>query len=293
MFPLLILSKRLHSIFLLRCFNDCFAVFFLWAALFMLQRRLWTAGALAYTLGLAVKMSLLLGLPALGCVLLLGRGFRGALRMASLTAQVQVVLALPFLKTNAWGYVARAFELSRRFLFRWTVNWRFVGEDVFLGRPFAAVLLALHAAALAAFVAGRWLRPAGKPLGDVVAPMLALASPFTEREEREVSKSISAHYVLTTVLTANVVGMLFARSLHYQFYAYLAWATPYLLWRSGVHPVVQYGLWGLQEWAWNVYPSTPVSSAAVVGVLAATAGLVWVGAREEYEPRAKDEAARR
>ena len=292
-FPLLIFSKRLHSIFLLRCFNDCIAVFFLWAAIFLLQRRAWTAGALFYTLGLGVKMSLLLGLPALGCVLLLGRGFRGALRLASLTAQVQVALAVPFLRANTWGYAARAFELSRRFLFRWTVNWRFVGEDVFLSRPFAAALLALHAAALVALAAGRWLRPTRKPLGDLVAPMLVFASPFTDREEKELTKSVNPRYVLTTLLTANVVGLLFARSLHYQFYAYLAWATPYLLWRSGVHPVVQYGLWALQEWAWNVYPSTPLSSAAVVGVLAATVALVWVGAREEYEPRAKDQSARR
>ncbi len=291
-FPLLVLSKRLHSIFVLRCFNDCFAVFFLWLAVALLQRRRWTLGALAYTLGLGVKMSLLLALPAVGVVLLLGRGFSGAARLALLMAQVQVALAYPFLAQSAWGYLGRAFELSRQFLFRWTVNWRFVGEETFLGRPFAAVLLALHGATLAAFLAARWLGLlSGKSPAQLIAPVLSLRPPFTEQEERVLSAAVTPRYVLTTVLTANVVGMLYARSLHYQFYAYLAWATPYLLWTSGTHPVLLYGLWALQEWAWNVYPSTPVSSGVVVGVMAATVALVWFGAREEYQPRRKEESA--
>ncbi|TKA83184.1 hypothetical protein B0A55_00685 [Friedmanniomyces simplex] len=68
-FPLLILSKRLHSIFMLRLFNDGFAVFFLFLAVLCFQRRLWTAGSLAHSFGLGVKMSLLLALPAVGVVL--------------------------------------------------------------------------------------------------------------------------------------------------------------------------------------------------------------------------------
>jgi len=89
-FPLLILSKRLHSIFLLRLFNDCFAVFFLFLAIFCYQRRLWTAGSLAYSLGLGVKMSLLLALPAIGVVLWQGMGRDRALRQAMIIGQVQV-----------------------------------------------------------------------------------------------------------------------------------------------------------------------------------------------------------
>jgi len=284
-FPLLILSKRLHSIFMLRCFNDCFAVFFLWLAIFLFQRRQWTLGGLAYSLGLGVKMSLLLVLPAVSVVLFLGRGFRGALRVVLLMAQVQVAIGLPFLSHNPWGYLGRAFELSRQFLFRWTVNWRFVGEDVFLSRPFAAALLVLHASVLVAFITTRWLKPSQKSLADILTPMLSLGSPFSAQEESVVSLSVTGRYVMATVLAANVAGMLFARSLHYQFYSYLAWSTPFLLWRGGVHPVLQYGLWALQEWAWNVYPSTPISSAVVVGVLAVTALVTWAGATEEYEPR--------
>lgn len=288
------LSKRLHSIFVLRCFNDGFAVYYLWLGIYLFQQRYWTMGAIVYSLGLGVKMSLLLVLPAVGIVLLLGRGFRPALRLAWLIAQIQLVIALPFLAKNPWGYLARAFEFSRQFLFKWTVNWRFVGEETFLSRWFSLLLIGLHVSVLLAFISARWLKPARKSVMDIVGPVLFLESPFNGNEELAVSTATTPQYILTSVLTANVIGLLFARSLHYQFYAYLAWSTPYLLWRSGIHPVLQYPLFFVQEWAWNVYPSTPISSVVVVSMLAATVALVWRGARAEYEPRAvKDEAARR
>lgn len=89
-FPMLILSKRLHSIFLLRLFNDCFAVFFLFLAIYCYQKRLWTLGSMAYSVGLGVKMSLLLALPAIGVVLWQGLGRNRALRQAAVMAQLQV-----------------------------------------------------------------------------------------------------------------------------------------------------------------------------------------------------------
>ncbi|KAL2267306.1 hypothetical protein VTJ83DRAFT_4583 [Remersonia thermophila] len=297
-FPLLILSKRLHSIFMLRCFNDGFAALFLWLAVYCLQRRMWRAGAVAYTLGLGVKMSLLLVLPAVGVVLLLGAGYAAGLRLAALMALVQILLAVPFLAANPWGYLGRAFELSRQFLFRWTVNWRFVGEEVFLSRRFSLALLGLHAVVLVAFLTARWLKLARKPLPRLVVPILLGRSPFTEQEQRAISRDVvTPRFIMTAILSANAVGLLFARSLHYQFYAYLAWSTPFLLWRSGAHPVLQYALWAAQEWAWNVYPSTPASSGVVVGVLAATVGLVWLGTGDGSErvrvAAAKDAAAKR
>jgi len=295
-FPLLILSKRLHSIFMLRCFNDCFAILFLWLAIFCLQQRSWQLGALFYTWGLGIKMSLLLVLPALSIVLLLGSGFSTSIQLAVMMVLVQVLIAVPFLTHNPWGYMGKAFELSRQFFFKWTVNWRFVGEEAFLSKRFSLVLLGLHGAVLAAFITQRWLKPARKSLIGLVAPLLSGRSPFTEQQQQAVARDITPQYILTTILSANVVGLLFARSLHYQFYSYLAWSTPFLLWRSGVHPVLQYVLWAAQEWAWNVYPSTPVSSGAVVGVLAVTVASVWWSARDEWQPRtavSKDAVAKR
>ncbi|KAH6673978.1 dolichyl-P-Man:Man(5)GlcNAc(2)-PP-dolichyl mannosyltransferase [Plectosphaerella plurivora] len=259
--PLLVLSKRLHSIFILRCFNDGLATLFLWLALYFVQRRSWAVGALLYSFGVGIKMSLLLSLPGLAVVLFLARGLGPSFKLAWLMAQVQIAIGVPFWGANVRSYLGRAFELSRQFLYKWTVNWRFV--------------------VLALFIITRWLHPAQKPLSAMIPAFLKARSPFTPLEEIMVSGYVTAKYSLTTVLTANLVGLLFARSLHYQFYAYLAWSTPYLLWRGGLPFPLIYLLWGAQEWAWNVYPSTDASSAVVVGIMALTVASVWFGTSDE------------
>lgn len=92
------------------------------------------------------------------------------------------------------------------------------------------------------------------------------------------------------MLTSLAIGMLCARTLHYQFFAYLSWATPFLLWR-GVHSLVlTYILWAVQEWAWNKYPSTNASSLVVVLSLAVQVGSnLWSGqCRFDDNKRVKD-----
>ena len=287
-FPLLILSKRLHSIFILRCFNDCFAAFFFWLSIYLFQRRSWTLGALAYSWGLGIKMSLLLVLPAVAVVLFLGRGFWGSLRLAALMAQVQVAIAIPFISANWQGYVGRAFELSRQFKFEWTVNWRMVGEEMFLSSGFSNTLLLLHAVMLSVFISTKWLRPADRSLNEMLLDMVRLKPPFSPEEERRISNRLTPRYVMTTILGANIVGLLFARSLHYQFYAYLAWTTPYLLWRVSPIPGLEYAVVLLQEWAWNVFPSTDSSSRMVVNILLLTAFVTYFDGSDSQTEMGKE-----
>jgi alpha-1,3-mannosyltransferase len=179
-----------------------------------------------------------------------------------------VLLAVPFLQTNATGYFSRAFELSRQFLFKWTVNWRFVGEDTFLSREFSLGLLVLHISLLAIFLAS-WLKPSGTNMFRFLQDTL---------QGRQQTVLLSKSFTMTVMLSSLAIGLLCARSLHYQFFAYLAWATPFLLWRAGIHPVLIYIVWALQEWAWNVYPSTNASSAVVVLTLAVQVfGVLFTG----------------
>ncbi|KAF2690463.1 glycosyltransferase family 58 protein [Lentithecium fluviatile CBS 122367] len=276
-FPLLILSKRLHSIFVLRCFNDCFAVLGLFSAIYAYQSEQWHLGSFLYTTGLNVKMSLLLPLPAMGVWMLQALGSTEAMTQAMIIFQVSVAYGYPFRK-RAPSYLSRAFELTRQFLYKWTVNWRFVPETTFLSKPFAFGLLAAHIGLLLWFARTRWIKPSKKTPGQFLNMIRE-----EQRDQEQISRRITPNFIMTTMLTATVIGMLCARSLHYQFYAYLAWATPFLLWKAGFHPILQYALWAVQEWAWNVYPSTPASSATVVGVLAIQLLGVWWGTRNEFE----------
>lgn len=88
--PLLILSKRLHSLFVLRLFNDCFAAGALFLAIYLYQKRLWTLGSIVFSLGVGVKMSLLLALPGVVMILGLGMDVRRALRQGAIMMQIQV-----------------------------------------------------------------------------------------------------------------------------------------------------------------------------------------------------------
>lgn len=156
------------------------------------------------------------------------------------------------------GYLSKAFELSRQFMFKWTVNWRFVGEETFLSREFSLALLVLHVSLLAIFSVV-WVKPSRT---NVVRFLL------DSIQGRQPPVALSKSFIMTVLLSSLAIGLLCARSLHYQFFSYLAWATPFLLWRAGLHPILIYTVWALQEWAWNVYPSTNASSVVVVLSLA-------------------------
>ncbi|XP_048659954.1 dol-P-Man:Man(5)GlcNAc(2)-PP-Dol alpha-1,3-mannosyltransferase isoform X1 [Marmota marmota marmota] len=151
-------SYRVHSIFVLRLFNDpvAMALLFLSINLFLAQR--WGWGCCCFSLAVSVKMNVLLFAPGLLFLLLMQFGFRGALPKLGICAVLQVVLGLPFLLENPIGYLSRSFDLGRQFLFRWTVNWRFLPEALFLHRAFHLALLAAHLTLLLLFALCRWHR---------------------------------------------------------------------------------------------------------------------------------------
>jgi len=263
----LALSKRLHSIFVLRLFNDCWATLGLWLAIYLLQRRKWAVGAIVWGLGLGVKMTLLLAAPGVGIILLQAAGLSGAVRSGISVALSQLLLAAPFLtRDTGLDYFLRAFDFGRQFLFKWTVNWRFVGEEAFLSKGFATGLLVVHLTVLLVFFQIKWVHPTASGLGEFVTKQLS--GVLTQGELAMISQMITPTSVMDTVLGSMVIGLLCARSLHYQFYAYLGWATPYLLWRAGGGPVWVLLNWAIQEYCWLVFPSTDISSGLVVMELA-------------------------
>lgn len=200
----------------------------------------------------------------------------------------QYVLAFPFLRANSIGYFSRAFEFSRQFLFQWTVNWRFLGEETFKSRKLAIILALCNISQVVFFAENRWTRPSGLSMIGIAN---TLFNPLRPRVQQQMSLRITPTFVLTSILTSMILGLLCARTLHYQFYAYIAWSSPFLLWRSGLHPVIIYLVWGVQEWAWNVYPSTNISSILVVGCLLLQVSGVWWGTKDDFaEVKTPEEA---
>ncbi|KAJ3067951.1 dolichyl-P-Man:Man(5)GlcNAc(2)-PP-dolichol alpha-1,3-mannosyltransferase, partial [Podochytrium sp. JEL0797] len=85
------------------------------------------------------------------------------------------------------------------------------------------------------------------------------------------TKKLDPDYILLTLFTSNLIGITFARSLHYQFYSWYFYTIPYLLFRTDLPVAVKLAVFVAIEYAWNVFPSTVVSSGVLfachVGVL--------------------------
>ena len=267
---LVCLSKRMHSIFVLRLFNDCWeaaaALWMVYALTFANRaasaarapRPSWPAFLLASTLltvAVSIKMNALLFAPAVLLLLIILGGPLVTVVCLAWCALFQVLVGLPFLLAHPWSYVEKSFELSRVFFYKWTVNFRFLPEDVFLDKRLAVLLLALHVGLLGLFAFYRWLPDVRRNMGRGAAEYAAIAR---------------------ALFTANFIGICCARSLHYQFYVWYGWTVPFLLWSTPFPPPVNVVLLAVLEYCWNVYPSTPLSSALLHLVHIAVLGGLWV-----------------
>ena len=116
------------------------------------------SSSLLDSLAVSIKMNVLLFSPGLLVLLIMRHGWRGTLPLLSLCALIQLVLALPFLYTNPFGYITRSFDLGRQFFFKWTVNWRFLPEWLFLHRGFHLALLTANLSMWAIFAFTHWIR---------------------------------------------------------------------------------------------------------------------------------------
>lgn len=140
---LLLLSKRIHSIYMLRMFNDCIAVLCGYLAILLFTKKHWRVGCLVYSFGVSIKMNMLLYAPGVLLVLLMGTGILETIVCLSICAGLQLALGWPFLSTYPIQYLAKSFELNRVFTYKWTVNFKFLPEHVFTGKPLSIILLAL------------------------------------------------------------------------------------------------------------------------------------------------------
>ncbi|KAI0692396.1 mannosyltransferase [Cytidiella melzeri] len=264
------LSKRLHSIYALRLFNDCWSVVATQTAILAFAGGRNTVGILLYSVAISVKMSALLYLPGILVVLFKRSGAIATLGHILVLIMSQAAIGWQFLIAYPSAYLKNSYDFGRVFFYTWTVNWRFVSEETFLSSSWARALLLGHVTALIAFGTVRWCRRDG---GAFSVLTRGLRSPF----EAPYGVPVTADYVTTVLFTSNLIGILFARSLHYQFYSWYAQHLPFLAWRTKFPvPVKLLFIFGI-EYAWNVFPSTSTSSAILCLSNSALLAGVWFG----------------
>jgi alpha-1,3-mannosyltransferase len=155
----LILSKIIHSIFVLRLFNDCIAVLVGYLAFnFFLSNKVcpslhstltpahfscpqWRWGCLFYSSAVSIKMNMLLYSPGILLCLLLSTGFYETFICLAICAVWQLILGYPFLSTYPIDYLKNSFDIGRVFMFKWTVNFKFLPEEIFVSKPLSIGLL--------------------------------------------------------------------------------------------------------------------------------------------------------
>jgi len=214
-------------------------------------------GAIAFSLALSVKMSILLYSPAIAIILLKRNGVYRSMVYLCTVILVQIALSWEFLSAYPRDYLKGAFDFSRQFLYKWTVNWKMLSEETFLSNQLSYGLLICHVVTLLILGHFLWSRPEGG-FGGLV--LTALRNPG-----KPVSKApLTSEDIITWMFTCNLAGITFSRSLHYQFYSWYAYQVPYFVYKARAPFVVKFLCMACVEYAWNTFPATGKSSTVLL-----------------------------
>ncbi|XP_003705821.2 alg3, alpha-1,3- mannosyltransferase [Megachile rotundata] len=249
-------SYRVHSIFTLRLFNDPVAMVLLFASLNAFLDNHWYLGSIFYSLAVSVKMNILLFAPALLIAYLCNLGLIKTAVHLFICASIQLILGLPFLLNNPLAYIIGAFNFGRVFEFKWTVNWRFLSENIFVHPYFHILLLVLHILTIIYFVPTwiKYMKSYAKLKYIEENVQLQL------KKKEKVDMSNMSQLFIFPFFAANFIGIVFSRSLHYQFYIWYYHTLPYIAWCTDYKTVIKLTILGVIELCWNTYPSTIFSS---------------------------------
>ena len=261
------LSKRLHSIFVLRLFNDSPSMLLLHISMYLFAScDAWSWGCVIFSLAVSIKMNVLLFAPGLLLLLLQKNGsLYGTMKHLSICAVVQIILGWPFLSTYPVSYIKKAFEFDRVFFYKWTVNWKFLTEEIFVSKSWALLLLCHHLGALI-LLTRKWWKASIAQRGHAKTTEWMCWT----NDKCSAPTTLSHDYVIYTMFVSNFIGIAFARTLHYQFYSWYFCSLPMLHWiATDLTPSLVMACVSLVasissilgcEYAFNVYPATEMSS---------------------------------
>lgn len=261
-------SKRLHSIFVLRLFNDAPAMMLLHLSIFLFACcDAWSFGCLVFSLAVSIKMNILLFAPGLLLLLLQkNQSLHGTIQHLSICAMVQLILGWPFFSTYPVSYIKKAFEFDRVFFYKWTVNWKFLPEELFVSKTWAVLLLVFHFGTLF-ILALKWWSASIQQRG----PAKTRNWMCWMKQNKDILQ-LSPEYIIYTMFVSNYVGIVFARTLHYQFYCWYYHSLPMIHWvtteytptttrkKVSLHLALSVIAIFVIEYAFNTFPATWLSS---------------------------------
>ncbi|CCH60560.1 hypothetical protein TBLA_0D00510 [Henningerozyma blattae CBS 6284] len=262
------ISKRLHSIYVLRLFNDCFTTFFMVLTIFIFllsskqkysdaKKLFFTIlSSITYSIAVSIKMNALLYFPAVMISLyLINEGNLANTILNFLIMLIwQIIVALPFLKEYPYEYLKGSFNFGRQFMFKWSINWQFLGGKRFHDIRFHYLLLFCHIIIILVIL----LREYPRFFKDL---LISAKHPFGNLDMAAYQKREIISY---TLITFNFTGIIFSRSLHYQFLCWYHWTLPIMIFWSQL-PIYVGPIWYiLHEYCWNSYPPNTRSSTLLI-----------------------------
>ena len=200
-------------------FNDAFWVMFWLLAILQFQESRNLLGVFFFSLGLGVKMSAALYIPAIYLITSRSQGIiRGTCYLVLIVVS-QIVLAYPFIEEYPSEYISSAFNLNRDFVSRVSFNWNIIADEYSHSNIFKRGLLILHLVFLIFFLFSRWLN-IKKMIRDLGVWPVRLCD----------SNSIASPYFVAEVFIIwNFIGLVWARGIHYQFVSWYLFSLPFLI----------------------------------------------------------------